>query len=261
VIRESEKKAFQAFHNSAPQFARRIVSCKEGTDPPDFICEDQKGIRVGVELAEWVNGTQIAISKHRYDVRQTYGQAIASPPIKPTNIGRVWLHPADKLPSAQVVQFRQDLFDAITGFDSQWQTLADRWSAAQGIPVRDFSNYPLLQKHVLQLDLFSRTDMPFSVTFLGSGGPYSPKTAYRALLSVLGKKVGMYQGLHAAASLSELYLVIYWWQGYIHNSPYDRQGYGLQDVANELQPIVAANPGQFQRIFLFDYAKNIVIQV
>ena len=78
---------------------------------------------------------------------------------------------------------------------------------------------------------------------------------------MLGKKVKKYSGLHATESLNELWLVIYYWQGYLHNTPYDSPGYGLPEIGAELAPLVQADHGLFDRIYLFDVPKRDLVSV
>lgn len=59
MARPEEKLVFKAFREAAPNFAGRAVTCDEGPDPPDFVCLDSVGKRVGVELGEWLKEAQV----------------------------------------------------------------------------------------------------------------------------------------------------------------------------------------------------------
>jgi hypothetical protein len=60
----AEAANFEVFKNAHPNFVGRpLLSVQWGGDPPDVLCLDAPGIRIGVELVQWVNGHQMAASK------------------------------------------------------------------------------------------------------------------------------------------------------------------------------------------------------
>ena len=61
---KAEAANFDAFKSAHPNFAGRpVVSIQWGGDPPDVLCLDSPGKRIGAELVQWVNEQQMAESK------------------------------------------------------------------------------------------------------------------------------------------------------------------------------------------------------
>jgi hypothetical protein len=55
---EQENGIFKAFQDTMPDFAGEAVSWSRGGDPPDVLCETDKGRKIGVELGEWLHESQ-----------------------------------------------------------------------------------------------------------------------------------------------------------------------------------------------------------
>lgn len=255
MIRTAERKVFEEF--TAVAAFPSGTACREGNDPPDFVCTDSLQRRIGIELAEWVHEQQIAASKPQHRIRSSISPATSQLAIQAGNVGRVLLFPGRELRDRDVEQFRAELADWIASIETSWVDFAERSTLHQGVPVRDFSSHPLLAAHLAQIDVFPRKDE--ANVFLGifaGGGPYSTKPAVEALLAVLGKKVQKYSDLHDTESLAELWLLVYYWQGYLHNSPYDAPGYGLSQIAAQIGPSLQAEHGHFDRVYLFDVPKR-----
>ena len=73
--REKERKElinFRAFRRDHPEFGNRIVSCRRGADPPDFICRDSRNAKIAVELVEWLEQRQTNTSKKQYALEDSY---------------------------------------------------------------------------------------------------------------------------------------------------------------------------------------------
>ena len=70
-----------------------------------------------------------------------------------------------------------------------------------------------------------------------------------------------YANLHADENLSELYLLLYYDQGWVYNSPYRSLHYGFLDVASELRVVTKTEHGRFDRVFLFDALDTKLAQV
>ena len=50
MLRKEEKVIFEFFMKLMPNFAGRPVKWQPGNDPPDVLCTDNDGVRIGVEL-------------------------------------------------------------------------------------------------------------------------------------------------------------------------------------------------------------------
>jgi hypothetical protein len=258
MIREAERDAFARFQRAKQDFACRRVTCAEGGDPPDFVCADEPGLRIGIELAEWLNEKQIRASKRRQRIREGYASLPYSVTPTPTNIGRVRLFPLRELPEAELATIRAEIEQYVLQVDRDWAAISDRGNPQQGIPLRDFSGFPTMANRVAAIDVFPRQEgSGFSLNiFNGGGGAYSPRSAFAALEKILAKKEGKYETLREDQALDELYLVLYWWQGHAHNSPYDAPGYGLAEIARDLEAIIRQTDTIFDKIFVFDVNKN-----
>ncbi len=55
---KEEGTIFRTFHARKPNFAGEAVSWSPGVDPPDVLCETDKGRKIGVELGEWLHESQ-----------------------------------------------------------------------------------------------------------------------------------------------------------------------------------------------------------
>src|SRR5258708_10561855 len=89
---KAEAANFEAFRLAHPNFAGRpLVSSQWGGDPPDVLCLDAKGNRIGVELVQWVNERHIAASKKQYGLEDSYNLVIQSASVPaPANIGMIF---------------------------------------------------------------------------------------------------------------------------------------------------------------------------
>ena len=79
--RQQKKEApnFATFMRACPNFAGGpIASTEWGGDPPDVLCCDVSGKRIGIELVQWVKEEQIARSKSRYRLEASYTDVIRS---------------------------------------------------------------------------------------------------------------------------------------------------------------------------------------
>jgi hypothetical protein len=79
----------------------------------------------------------------------------------------------------------------------------------------------------------------------------------------LNKKTSKYHDLHRRQSLDELYLVIYYDQGWFYNTPFAAPGIGFRQIAEIAAQVAADNHGVFQKIFLFNslYRDQEVVQL
>jgi hypothetical protein len=262
MIREDERRAFEAFQRCHPALFRDHT-CSEGADPPDFICTNAQGERIGIELAEWVDEAAIKVSKRAHRIRGSFRDAIAAVALRPANIGRVWIFPRRELHSAIAKVLGNELRECIEAADRDWESLTARWPVYQGYPLSDFASYPTLAKYVSALDLApTQSDIPFHISFLPQGGAYSTRSGFQALLRVLGKKESMYGDLRQKQSLAKLHLVLYWWQGALHNAPYDNgMGYSLNEVAADLQTLIETGGTNFDAVFICDVPREKMVRV
>ncbi len=259
MLRREERLIFRAFYDACPDFAGRVVDWKDGPDPPDLLCEDSAGKRIGVELGEWLNEDQIRSNKRLERWQESFLTAIRSEDVSPPqNVGFVRLGPKARvlLPPAEAATFRHELLTLIQHVDRDWNYYSDCRSP-QRVSLTSFPDFPCLARYLDDIRFYSR--MHFDtfpgnpwIAFPTRGGFYSEDDAVEALLNLLRNKTAKYATLHAEHSLDELYLVAYYNKAILYNSPYFVPGFGLTEVAKIARAEVAKNPGAFQKIFLFD---------
>jgi|WetSurMetagenome_2_1015567.scaffolds.fasta_scaffold127523_2 hypothetical protein len=254
-----EKIIFAFFQKCKPDFAGTPVTYVPGNDPPDFVCTDANGRRIGIELGEWLNEQQMKSGKEREALEKSYMGVIQSEKTShPQNIGTVWIGPKEMtiLKKGDQDSFCRELYDNAQRVDREWHANKEV-NGPQGYHQIDFSGYPTLQKY-LSILVFMPASMlaqpsgfPW-ICFRPHGGAYSSESAILALSELLEKKIPKYVGLRQKENLRELYLIAYFDQGLVYNTPYDTIGIGFSTIANICRKWLAANWGQFDKIFLFD---------
>lgn len=273
---QAEAANFEAFKRAQPTFAGRpLVSIQWGGDPPDVLCLDQPGKRIGVELVQWVNELQMAASKARYRFEDSYRLAIRSSYEQPpANIGLVFIYAKDKtiLAPQNATAFRKELYDFVARIDADWLKNPE-WDDPQGYSFTDFTGYPTLGQHIEGLNFYAR-GRPFSpqlgadwLTFEAHGGAYTSDWMRDALLENIKRKIEKYAKPHnklrlQQQQLAEFYLLAYYDEAVLHNTPYNRPGFGIREIAAIVARELAANPHPFDKVFLYSpIEKAPVIQI
>src|SRR5688572_17773395 len=124
-MRDNEKRAFQAFRELHPELAGEGFACGPGADPPDVLCL-APDLRIGVEIAEWVDEWHIAFAKQHEREEESFKQAIDTRSLPPlTNVGNVWIHPRKSLPLKASEDFRAALLDFLAQSDNTWDQFED----------------------------------------------------------------------------------------------------------------------------------------
>jgi hypothetical protein len=266
MLRPEEKAIFSRFFALCGTCGLAGSSCREGADPPDYICTATVGKRIGVELAEWLNEDQMRESIQRERLERSYLDVVKSkqePP--PVNFGFVWLGTEHdlQLDKKNGLQFRSELYQCIRKIDRAWRQ-EENWQSPQGRQYSDFSGFPTLKKHLMRLTCFPRSSFNTKlgsewVAFPMRVGAYSPQTAVDALSGIIARKTQKYGTLRQDQQLDELHLLVYYNKGLLHNLPYVAPEYGFNEVAAEVAPGVAAKPGPFQKVYLLDAVEGKLI--
>lgn len=269
-LRLSEKLIFEAFYRTLPGFAGREIEWKLGPNPPDILCFDDAGRQIGVELVEWLNEAQIKASKIREKSEQSFLQVIRSQDISPpSNIGLVWLSSKLLVPlrEADAEKFRLELFALIESENLKWEINLDQQTAGSYF-YQDFSNYPYLKRYLASIQFFSRARFNTSrgarwIRFPTPTFAYSPEESIDSLIESIKKKTSKYIDLHRQESLDELYLLVYYDQGWFYNTPFNAPGVDFSNIAERVAQFVATDHGIFQKIFLFNslYGNQEAIQL
>lgn len=253
-----EKRVFELFIKARPDFAgRAIVKWERGANPPDILCLDHCGRRIGVELGEWLNQDQIHDAKKKEKVENSFLAAIGSEKVPPLgSIGMVWLEliSSTLLSKGDRGQFRLEIYELLTKMDLCWCEREEQQDP-QGYVHKDFSEFPCLRRYLKGIQFFphSRIDTHPGDAWICfedmGGGAFVAESAVKALLHLLRKKTEKYESLQADQRLDELYLVAYYDQAVLYNTPF--HPLHLPYVAKLAARAVARNPGHFQRIYLF----------
>jgi hypothetical protein len=259
MVSAEETRIFESFREVRPNFAGRELRCHLGADPPDFVGTDADGQRVGIELGEWIDSRQMAVSIARERQKDSFANALKSEDVEPPkNVGMVWIGKAERVALADADRkvFVAEAYKCIADIDSKWGANLE-WHEPQGFQLTNFAQYPLLAKYLTSLDFMPRTRYDTIkgmgwITFPGEGGAYTPQNAIDALLALIRKKTSMYEELHKKENLRELYLVAYYDRALIHNTPYFAPNFGCDEVVAIAAGEVQRNHGVFQKVFLFN---------
>jgi len=253
-----EKHVFKLFLRARPDFAGpTIVKWGKGANPPDILCLDRCGRRIGVELGEWLNEDEVRETKKREKVENSFLMSIRSEQVPPHgNIGMVWLElePSTLLSQGDAEQFRKEIYALVKEVEVHWYEREERQDP-QSYVHADLSAYPCLSRYLKHVQFVprSRIHTHSGDAWIGfedmRGGAFVPWSAVNSLLEFLRKKSKKYESLRADQRLDELILVAFYDQAVLYNTPY--HPLNLSDVANLAARAVAQNPGRFQRIYLF----------
>jgi len=264
-----EQKVFDHFLAITPTLAGRPLTCTLGANPPDILCTDNDH-RIGIEMSEWLDEAQIANEKPQYQREEEFLNVINSKTVPPpTNIGRIMFfeHEGIRLATTDAQAFRKELYACINDLDARWHTF-DGHDEPPGVDIHttDLAAYPTLATYTHSLGCTaqqydSSTLGDEWIAFMSHGGAYAPDTALDAAITTLQKKTSMYATLKADEHLAELYLLLYYDQGWAYNTPFTTPTFGFDDVASALRTIAANDHGQFDRIFLFIPATDAVAEI
>jgi len=92
--------------------------------------------------------------------------------------------------------------------------------------------------------------------FRNHGGAYTPDWMRDALVDNIKRKIAKYTKPHNKARLQqqqlvEFYLLAYYDEAVLHNTPYDAPGFGFEEIVATLARELAANPHPFDKVFLY----------
>src|SRR5690242_1909614 len=203
---KAEAANFQAFRVALPNFAGPLASIEWGADPPDVLSVGASGDRIGVELVQWINQRQIADSKKRYKLEDSYTLVIQSESVEaPPNIGMIFIYVKIPLAPNNAAVFRKELYEFIAAVEAKYP----EWDDPQGYMFTDFSAYPCLAAHLEGLDVYStrgRSRFPLGVrwiVFRNHGGAYTPDWMRDALLGNIKRKIDKYAKPHNKQKLEQ----------------------------------------------------------
>jgi hypothetical protein len=261
---KAEAANLAAFIEACPNFAgRTIVDIQRGGDPPDFLCLDGLGKRIGVELVQWINEQQTGPSKRRFSLEESYTSVIRSMYEQPPkHIGMVFINAKDgvSLATTDAAAFRNEVYKFVADIDAAWLANPE-WHDPQGYDFTDFAAYPMLARHLSGLDVHSRERFvtPLGanwLTFHLHGGAYTPDWMREALLANVLGKVVKYSKPHNKTKLQqqrldEFYLLAYYDEAVLYNTPYGAPGFGFREIGALVTSELARNAHPFEKVFLY----------
>jgi hypothetical protein len=143
---KAEAANFDAFRLAHPAFAGwPLLNIQRGGEPPDLLCLDAQGKRVGVELVQWINERQMAESKARYKLEESYRHVIRSTYVQPPkNIGMIFISAKDKTPlePANATAFHHELYKFLSEVDAAWLSNPE-WTDPPGLRVHGLHQIPV----------------------------------------------------------------------------------------------------------------------
>jgi hypothetical protein len=201
----------------------------------------------------------MAASKAQYDVEESYNVVIQSESVQqPADIGMIFIYAKISLAPKNAATFRKELYDCIAQVAARYP----EWENPQGYLFTDFTGYPCLAAHLEGLDFYSacrRSDAQLGIpwiVFRNHGGAYTPDWMRDALVDNIKRKIAKYTKPHNKARLQqqqlvEFYLLAYYDEAVLHNTPYDAPGFGFEEIVATLARELAANPHPFDKVFLY----------
>jgi len=248
--KEREKLIFEEFIKINPYFSGEQVLCDQCLeDPPDFICENDKNRKIGIELVEWLHEDQTTRSRALEDLEDIIRQTAFPDNVRDylSNHGVSIFPVSEKFPSkSDRSRFINELIDILNQFllTPQEEHEEENW-------LNDFRSHPKLQKYITGIYIYA-SRLPLGIEFV-RGGDYSPKDAIQALFKRLNNKINYanYKNLKSKLRLSDFYLIVHYSMAMIYNSPFTGVEQDIHSIAESARKKLLNNNGPFDKIFLF----------
>jgi len=260
MLSKEEEGMFQALVATEPSFVGELVGWSPGADPPDVLCETNKGQRIGVELGEWLHEGQT----ERATALEILEKEIAEESVKQSFTDwfdryGVLVYPKLEVDSSKTnrvhyvfpnkanrLKFTSELFNMLGEFKKRGQPIT------KPVFLNDFFQARTLGKFLDGLRIYPVRTTPRGIKF-AKGGSYSPEDARGAIARVLEKKTAKhnYQTLKKEQALAELCLLVYYNRALLWNSPYEGVNGGIEVVIEEAREQLGLDHGPFDKIFLF----------
>jgi hypothetical protein len=153
---EREREVIARVEGQFPNFAgntRPWRKIPDGQDPPDFI-SDNPGARIGLELREWLDGTQMGNAKMWESIATRFNKVLSEGwerQYQPQHCNWVVLElrESKKLEDADEQAFQAEFFNCVARIDT---VNAAPFAAKDSFfRMQDLSKYPTLRKYLLYL--------------------------------------------------------------------------------------------------------------
>jgi hypothetical protein len=260
MLSKEEKGIFEAFIATEADFAGEPVSWSAGKDPPDVLCETANGRKIGVELGEWLHESQT----ERVRAYEILERELANEAVKQAFVDWLKQYGVQLYPNQEIYQskkgpkyrfptkadrpkFKSELFDLLGEFKERGQPITKQ------VHLNDFLRFPKLRKFLTGLTVYPVGRAPRGIQFAAKCGSYSPEDARDAFIKVIRGKIAKhnYLTLKKEQTLDELYLMVYYNQALMWNSPYEGVNGGIDVVVEQAREQMNLDHGPFDKVFLF----------
>lgn len=255
----------QELQTSFPGFGSVNAWTPVSDDPPDFTGISSDGL-IGLELVEWLDGTQMGAAQARKSYREKLWNFIAfdwKHEYQPVHLSSAVVCPSwsTKLSKADEISLRTEFWSLMTEIDQTWLVNPER--VGDNL-LADLSSRPVLSKYVQSIRLRSGDQSwkkhGFSwIEMEEDGGSYDPSDVIQTLKQAILKKVNLYSDPAASARLTSkrlnrLELLVHGgFNLYAYNTPRGRLG--VSEIASAGAAFYSGLPDaerRFDRIWLFN---------
>jgi hypothetical protein len=262
---QRETAVMQDLQASFPDFAGVATWSPVPDDPPDFTGVSSDGL-IGLELVEWLDGTQMGAAQARKAYREKlwnlFGASRANE-YQPANLSSVVVCPfwETKVTKADEASLRAEFWSFMEEIDQTWQINPER--VGDSLLV-DHSLRLLLSKYVETIRLRAGEQgwkvHGFSwVEIEEDGGAFDPSVVIRTLEQAIVKKINLYRNPVSEArlksrNLDRLELLVHGgFNLYAYNSPNGRLSFGeIAAAAAAFYADLRAAQKRFDRIWVFN---------
>ena len=255
VLRPEEKHAFEILLRFLPDFAgSRILEWEPApSDPPDIICYDLDGRKIGVEIVRILKEEQTRRAIQHDQWSGSLDRLLRSEEVEPPNNFRLVLismkENVAKVRSQDEKFFRDEFFRCV-GETDQLYPAKQGWHGPQGFNLDDLSRYPTLSRYVTGISFSPGRAEPGAhwaiMWSLGSG--CDPEWIVKRAEQLIQEKCNKCSGLVAPSGFDRVYcLTDYNWQAFFYNTPICAR---FREFAEAVRGRVRVLSTPFENIFL-----------
>jgi hypothetical protein len=248
-----------------PAFAGGLAWTKvpDGQDPPDF-----RSGGSGLELVEWLDGSQMTAAKGRESQREQLHRILATDwqrEYQPRSFRGAFVRPGSlRVAANEEAVLRAQFFALAKQVDETWQTNPDRVGNSYNPHPQDLGDYALVIKYCSVRFIGGQPHGLCWIGLSGDGGAYDPQEAVSTLTKGLDGKLAAYslperQEHFRAQDLNQLLLLVH---GGFNAFAYNTPSLSLEEVANRGATFYAEHPLRhvFHSVWFFnslDSADNV----
>ncbi|HUE05142.1 MAG TPA: hypothetical protein VMR62_36680 [Bryobacteraceae bacterium] len=262
---QREGMVMQELQGAFPGFVDVPSWAPVADDPPDFIGQGPGG-SVGLELVEWLDGTQMGVAQAKKAYREALGGVLAggwNSEYQPMHLSSAVVCPFwhVRVPKSDMAAVRAEFWQFVEDVDRAWLTNRERVGDHL---LADHSTYPLLAKYVESIRLRGgeqgwKTHGYCWIDIAEDGGAFDPLDVVRTLEQAIHKKVQLYADPASDANLrakklDRLELLVHGgFNLYAYNTPRGRLS--VSEIAAAAAVFYAGLPAsarRFDRIWIFN---------